>query len=167
MWISIEGRLLVFLYRYDQGWVCVKEAGEGAGQRFTKIISFSTLSCQQCQPFLSQLSHVNSWFLITMTEVEANSRLGTRKCRWGQCRAAIWFYSWSKFQFHQQPICFGRFLHSFLSFSLCFLHLCTYQSLLPIFVALIQLAVQLQHITKGAEISGTVVGCFKMLIESL
>lgn len=123
MWVSIEGRLLIFLYRYDQGWVCVKEAGEGAEQRFTKIISFSALSCQRCQPFLSQLSHVNSWFLTTMTEVETNSRLGTRKCRWGQSRAAIWFYSWSKFQFHQQPICFGRFLHLFLSFSLFFLHL--------------------------------------------
>lgn len=60
IWISIEGRLLIFPYRDDQGWVCVRETGEGAEQRFMKIISFSALSCQRCQPSLSQLSQVNS-----------------------------------------------------------------------------------------------------------
>lgn len=117
MWVSTEGQLLIFSYKCYQGWGCVREAGEAAKPRFTKIISFSALSCQRCQPSLSQLSHGNSWFLTTMTEVKAKSRLGIRKCRWGQSRAAIWFYSSSKVLFHQQPSCFGRFLPSFLSSS--------------------------------------------------
>lgn len=57
MWISIEVRLIIFLCRY-QGWVCVRKAGEGAEQRLKKIISFSSLSYQRCQPSLSPLSHM-------------------------------------------------------------------------------------------------------------
>lgn len=59
-WIPIERRLLIFPYRCDQGLVCERNAREGAEQRFTKIISFSALSCQRLQPSLSQLGHVNS-----------------------------------------------------------------------------------------------------------
>lgn len=93
MWIPVERRLLIFPYRCDQGLVCERDAREGAEQRFTKIISFSALSCQRHQPSLSQLGHVNSWFLTITTEVEVDSRLGARKCIWGQSRAAICFFT--------------------------------------------------------------------------
>lgn len=42
-----------------------------------------------------------------MTEVEKNSRLGTRKCRWGQSRAAMWFCSLSRCPFLSSPSALG------------------------------------------------------------
>jgi len=118
---------------------------EGAKQKFTKIISFSALSCQRRQLTQSHLSHMSIWFLTVTAEVEINSRLGARKWIRGQSRAAIQFLQLVSVSFPPVAHLLLEIPSLIPFFALPFVDLFYWQRLLSIFAAFSQLPVQLQR----------------------
>lgn len=162
MWISIEVRLIIFLYRY-QGWVCVRKAGEGAEQRLKNIISFSSLSCQRCQPSLSPLSHRKVDFLPQWQRWKQIVGWGQKSVDEGRIRQQYGFTAGPRSCSTSSSSALGdtcplSFFQLSLSAPLLLqVYLCCTESTgstAPIYV------------TKRVEISGAVAGPFKMQIES-